>query len=46
MMRRLAAVLVLAACPLLCTKALAAEQSSRWVSAGGALSEWVVALGA
>ncbi|MBF8675261.1 ABC transporter substrate-binding protein [Pseudomonas fulva] len=46
MMRRLAAVLVLAASPLLCIKALAAEQPSRWVSAGGALSEWVVALGA
>nr|WP_314482017.1 ABC transporter substrate-binding protein [uncultured Pseudomonas sp.] len=45
MMRRLAAVLALAASPLLCAQAPAAEQPNRWVSAGGALSEWVVALG-
>lgn len=45
MMRRPAALIVLCAGLVLATQALAAELPQRWVSAGGALSEWISALG-
>ncbi|MGE7992699.1 heme/hemin ABC transporter substrate-binding protein [Pseudomonas sp. NPDC089554] len=45
MMRRPAALAALCAALALSTSALAAELPQRWVSAGGALSEWVSALG-
>ena len=45
MMRRPAALIALCAGLVLSTQALAAELPQRWVSAGGALSEWVTALG-
>ncbi|ULL03392.1 ABC transporter substrate-binding protein [Pseudomonas putida] len=45
MMRRPAAFLALCASLVLSTQALAAELPQRWVSAGGALSEWITALG-
>ena len=45
MMRRPAALLALCAALVASTQALAAELPQRWVSAGGALSEWVSALG-
>jgi iron complex transport system substrate-binding protein len=45
MMRRPAALLALCASLVLSTQALAAELPQRWVSAGGALSEWIAALG-
>ena len=45
MMRRPAALIVLCASLVLATQALAAELPQRWVSAGGALSEWISALG-
>ncbi|NIF19797.1 ABC transporter substrate-binding protein [Pantoea sp. Cy-639] len=45
MMRRPAALVALCAVLALSTQALAAELPQRWVSAGGALSEWVSALG-
>jgi len=45
MMRRPVAVLALCASLVLSTQTLAAELPQRWVSAGGALSEWITALG-
>lgn len=45
MMRRPAALIALCAGLVLSTQALAAELPQRWVSAGGALSEWISALG-
>lgn len=45
MMRRPAALLALCAALVASTQALAAELPQRWVSAGGALSEWISALG-
>ncbi|CAB5573867.1 hemin ABC transporter substrate-binding protein [Pseudomonas plecoglossicida] len=45
MMRRPVALLALCASVVLSTQALAAELPQRWVSAGGALSEWISALG-
>ncbi|MFB4391482.1 MULTISPECIES: hemin ABC transporter substrate-binding protein [unclassified Pseudomonas] len=45
MMRRPAALAALCAALALSTSALAAELPQRWVSAGGALSEWISALG-
>lgn len=45
MMRRLAAMLALCAALVASTQALAAELPQRWVSAGGALSEWISELG-
>ncbi|MFJ2985942.1 MULTISPECIES: hemin ABC transporter substrate-binding protein [unclassified Pseudomonas] len=45
MMRRPAALLTLCAALVVSTQALAAELPQRWVSAGGALSEWISALG-
>ncbi|MBF8732183.1 ABC transporter substrate-binding protein [Pseudomonas guariconensis] len=45
MMRRPAALIVLCAGLVLASQALAAELPQRWVSAGGALSEWISALG-
>ncbi|TRZ62909.1 hemin ABC transporter substrate-binding protein [Pseudomonas alloputida] len=45
MMRRPAAFLALCASLVLSTQALAAELPQRWVSAGGALSEWITELG-
>lgn len=45
MMRRPAALIALCAGLLLSTPTLAGELPQRWVSAGGALSEWVSALG-
>ncbi len=44
-MRRPVAMLVLCAALVASTQALAAELPQRWVSAGGALSEWISALG-
>jgi len=44
-MRRPVALLALCASLVLSTQALAAELPQRWVSAGGALSEWITALG-
>lgn len=44
-MRRPVAVLGLFASLVLSTQALAAQLPQRWVSAGGALSEWITALG-
>ncbi|AZL72265.1 heme/hemin ABC transporter substrate-binding protein [Pseudomonas oryziphila] len=45
MMRRPAALIALCAGLLLSTPTLAGELPQRWVSAGGALSEWISALG-
>ncbi|NIF29974.1 ABC transporter substrate-binding protein [Pantoea sp. Tr-811] len=45
MMRRPAALLALCAALVASTQALAADLPQRWVSAGGALSEWISALG-
>lgn len=45
MMRRPAAMLALCAALVASTQALAAELPQRWVSAGGALSEWISELG-
>ena len=45
MMRRPAAMLALCAALVAYTQALAAELPQRWVSAGGALSEWISQLG-
>jgi len=45
MMRRPAAMLALCAALIASTQALAAELPQRWVSAGGALSEWISQLG-
>ncbi|MCK2113482.1 ABC transporter substrate-binding protein [Pseudomonas sp. CAH-1] len=45
MMRRPVALLALCASLVLSSQALAAELPQRWVSAGGALSEWICALG-
>ncbi|CAM3710200.1 Hemin-binding periplasmic protein HmuT [Pseudomonas reidholzensis] len=45
MMRRPAALIALCAGLALSTQALAAELPQRWVSAGGALSEWISVLG-
>ncbi|HEK1689621.1 TPA: ABC transporter substrate-binding protein [Pseudomonas putida] len=45
MMRRPAVLLALCAALVASTQALAADLPQRWVSAGGALSEWVSALG-
>ncbi|MFJ3076439.1 hemin ABC transporter substrate-binding protein [Pseudomonas sp. NPDC087029] len=45
MMRRPAAMLALCAALVASTQALAAELPQRWVSAGGALSEWICELG-
>lgn len=45
MMRRHAALIALCAGLALATQALADELPQRWVSAGGALSEWISALG-
>lgn len=45
MMRRPAAVLALCAALVASTQVLAADLPQRWVSAGGALSEWISALG-
>ena len=45
MMRCPTAFLALCASLVLSTQALAAELPQRWVSAGGALSEWITALG-
>lgn len=45
MMRRPAALLALCAAFVASTQALAAELPQRWVSAGGALSEWITELG-
>jgi len=45
MMRRPAALLALCASLVLSSQALAADLPQRWVSAGGALSEWICALG-
>lgn len=44
-MRRPAALFALCAALVASTQALAADLPQRWVSAGGALSEWVSALG-
>lgn len=44
-MRRPAVLLALCAALVACTQALAADLPQRWVSAGGALSEWISALG-
>ncbi|BBH48126.1 heme-transporter PhuT [Pseudomonas sp. KU43P] len=44
-MRRPAAMLALCAALVASTQALAAELPQRWVSAGGALSEWISELG-
>ena len=44
-MRRPVALLALCASLVLSTQALGAELPQRWVSAGGALSEWITALG-
>lgn len=44
-MRRPAVLLALCAALVASTQALAADLPQRWVSAGGALSEWVSALG-
>ena len=44
-MRRPAAMLALCAALIASTQALAAELPQRWVSAGGALSEWISQLG-
>jgi len=44
-MRRPAALLALCASLVLSSQALAADLPQRWVSAGGALSEWICALG-
>jgi len=44
-MRRPAAMLALCAALVASTQALAAELPQRWVSAGGALSEWISQLG-
>ncbi|MFV3406854.1 MULTISPECIES: heme/hemin ABC transporter substrate-binding protein [Pseudomonas] len=45
MMRRPSALIVLCAGLLLSSHTLATELPQRWVSAGGALSEWISALG-
>jgi iron complex transport system substrate-binding protein len=45
MMRRPVAMLALCAALVASTQALAAELPQRWVSAGGALSEWITELG-
>ncbi|MFK0313865.1 hemin ABC transporter substrate-binding protein [Pseudomonas sp. NPDC090233] len=45
MMRRPAALLALCAALVASTQALADDLPQRWVSAGGALSEWISALG-
>lgn len=45
MMRRPAALIALCAGLLLSTPTLAGDLPQRWVSAGGALSEWISALG-
>ncbi|QXH47675.1 ABC transporter substrate-binding protein [Pseudomonas xanthosomatis] len=45
MMRRPSALIALCAGLLLSSHTLAAELPQRWVSAGGALSEWISALG-
>lgn len=45
MMRRPVAMLALCAALVASTQAMAAELPQRWVSAGGALSEWISALG-
>ncbi|EKT4521973.1 ABC transporter substrate-binding protein [Pseudomonas putida] len=45
MMRRPAALIALCLGVFLSTQALSAELPKRWVSAGGALSEWISALG-
>jgi len=45
MMRRPAALLTLCASLVFVTQALAADLPQRWVSAGGALSEWISLLG-
>lgn len=45
MMRRPAALIALCAALALPTQAMASELPQRWVSAGGALSEWISALG-
>lgn len=45
MMRRPAGLLALCVVFVACTQALAAEMPQRWVSAGGALSEWISELG-
>ncbi|AUY35600.1 hemin ABC transporter substrate-binding protein [Pseudomonas soli] len=45
MMRRPAALIALCAGLALSTHTMAAELPQRWVSAGGALSEWISALG-
>ncbi|AXO87057.1 hemin ABC transporter substrate-binding protein [Pseudomonas parafulva] len=45
MMRRTAALFILLAGFTLSTQALADAPAQRWVSAGGALSEWISALG-
>ncbi|MBF8724152.1 heme/hemin ABC transporter substrate-binding protein [Pseudomonas guariconensis] len=45
MMRRPAALIALCAGLFLSTQALSDELPQRWVSAGGALSEWISALG-
>ncbi|HEK1685754.1 TPA: ABC transporter substrate-binding protein [Pseudomonas putida] len=45
MMRRPVALIALCAGLALSTQALAADLPQRWVSAGGALSEWISALG-
>ncbi|AUF97974.1 hemin ABC transporter substrate-binding protein [Pseudomonas sp. 02C 26] len=44
-MRRPAALLALCAALVMSTQTAAAELPQRWVSAGGALSEWISALG-
>lgn len=44
-MRRPAALLALCAALVMSTQAAAAELPQRWVSAGGAVSEWISALG-
>lgn len=44
-MRRPVALLALCASLVLSTQVLGAELPQRWVSAGGALSEWITALG-
>ncbi|RZI82387.1 MAG: hemin ABC transporter substrate-binding protein [Pseudomonas sp.] len=44
-MRRPAALLALCAALVMSTQTAAAELAQRWVSAGGALSEWISALG-
>lgn len=45
MMRRPAALIALCAALALPTQTMASELPQRWVSAGGALSEWISALG-